>query len=143
MNRKVNVLFNGLRAIEEIDTSVRGDRIDGPDVLTAKINGLIDALGAISEEGSTMDDSSLLHIPLGIFDCVGSVASKPAATTTSHGLGPPPAPVAPAVNNPDLYLIQLLKACDEKSDSLLKKRNYLNELKVLEDSTSTTVPKPV
>jgi hypothetical protein len=106
MNKKVTALQNSLRVIDELDHSISGLSIENSSVLSKTVNKLVASLNAIAEEGSTMEESSLLQIPTELFDHIDSGDS----------------------NNPELYLLKILKSCSSKSDGLSKRIGLLDQI---------------
>ena len=103
MNRKTQAVQHSLRVIDELDQSISGVTIEYSKELSKTINKLVASLNAISAEGATMEESSLLQIPVDLFDHIDSAES-----------------------NPEIYLLKLLKSCESKSADLSKRIEFLD-----------------
>lgn len=134
MDRKSQSLQNTLKAFDELEGNISGMTIESPPLLARAMNNLVESLRLISEEGSTMDESSLLQIPLELFDHIAKVPEPKKKQEITLGPSAVMEDMSNASdigesNNPELYLLGMLQNCEQKSKQLSNRINYLQTVK--------------
>eukprot|EP01032_Pedospumella_encystans_P020200 gene20200-22953_t len=107
MDRKLTAVRNALSELEQLQRAIGGDSIDSSDVLTNKLGRFVDTLSTMFEEGRSMDESSMIQLPMDLFDHLDN----------------------PAANNPELFQVKMIEDAENRAVGLKKKFSDLDELR--------------